>query len=250
MEKKKSFELTSFHLHIIAMAFMLCDHLWITVISGNNWLTDIGRIAFPIFAFMAVEGFLKTKNLKKYIKRLFVFALISEIPFNLVVGSSAFYPLHQNVLWTFLIGIGLMWINEKVKDEKTITKLLTGAGTVVLGFVLGLISFADYHYAGVLTVLVFYFFRERNWKCFIAQLVCLAYINIEILSGFEYVFTVFGQELHILRQSFALFALLPIWLYKGKQGLYNKTIKNIYYWFYPVHLFVLWVAREIITFFA
>ena len=245
--KKFNFEITSFALHLLAMALMLCDHLWITVIPGNDWLTDIGRIAFPIFAFMTVEGFYRTKSLKKYIKRLFVFALISEIPFNLVAGSSVFYPLHQNVLWTFLIGTGLMWINEKVKGESKKTRFLTGAGTVLLGFVLGTLSFCDYHYAGVLTVLVFYFFRERKWQNFITQLVCLWYINTQILSGFYYEFEIFGTEIEILRQSFAIFAIVPIWLYKGKQGIYGKGIKALYYWFYPAHLFALWLIREIIA---
>ena len=64
--KKLNFELTSFHLHILAMALMLCDHLWVSVVPGNDWLTDIGRIAFPIFAFMTAEGFHHTKNIKKY----------------------------------------------------------------------------------------------------------------------------------------------------------------------------------------
>ena len=245
--KKFNFEITSFALHLLAMALMLCDHLWVTVIPGNDWLTNIGRIAFPVFAFMTVEGFCHTKNLKKYIKRLFVFALISEIPFNLVAGSSVFYPLHQNVLWTFLIGTGLMWINEKVKGESKKTRFLTGAGTVLLGFVLGTLSFCDYHYAGVLTVLVFYFFRERKWQNFITQLVCLWYINTQILSGFYYEFEIFGTEIEILRQSFAIFAIVPIWLYKGKQGIYGKGIKALYYWFYPAHLFALWLIREIIA---
>lgn len=246
MEGKKSFELTSFHLHIIAMAAMLLDHMWITVVPGNGWMTDIGRIAFPIFAFMTVEGFFNTKNLKKYIKRLFVFALISEIPFNLVAGSSVFYPLHQNVLWTFLIGIMLMQINEKAKEKNTAIRLAVGAGTIAIGFVLGLVTFTDYNHAGVLTVLVFYFFCGRSFWHFAAQLVCLWYINTEILSGFYYPVYIFGMNFEVLRQSFAIFALLPIWLYKGKQGFYNKTVKAVYYWFYPVHLFVLWCAKEII----
>ena len=245
--KKINFEVTSFALHILAMALMLCDHLWITVVPGNDWLTDIGRIAFPIFAFMTVEGFHRTKNLGKYVKRLFVFALISEIPFNLVAGSSVFYPLHQNVLWTFLIGTGLMWINEKAKGKSIGTRFLTGAGTVLLGFVFGIISFCDYYHAGVLTVLVFYFFRERKLLNFILQLLCLWYINTEILSGFYYEVEIFGIKMEVLRQSFAMFALIPIWLYRGKQGIYNKGIRALYYWFYPAHLFVLWLIREIIA---
>lgn len=243
----KKTEITSFHLHILAMALMLCDHLWATVVPGNNWLTDIGRIGFPIFAFMTVEGFFHTKNLKKYVKRLFIFALISEIPFNLIMGSRAFYPLHQNVLWTFLIGIGLMWINENAKDKTLPKRFMVAAITVVMGFILGIISFCDYYHAGVLTVLVFYFFRERKWQNFLLQFICLWYINTEILSGFYYEFEIFGTKIEVLRQSFAMFAMVPIWLYKGKQGVYNKGIKAFYYWFYPVHLFVLWIIREIIA---
>ena len=75
------------------------------------------------------------------------------------------------------------------------------------------------------------------------QLVCLYYINVEILSGFYYDVNVFGHEVTIVRQAFALFALIPIWLYRGKQGPYNKVIKNVYYWFYPVHLLLLALIR-------
>lgn len=245
--KLSKIEITSFHLHILAMALMLCDHMWVTVIPGNDWLTDIGRIAFPIFAFMNVEGFFYTKNLKKYIKRLFIFALVSEIPFNLIVGGGIFYPLHQNVLWTFSIGICLMWLNEKAKEKSLLIKVFVCTGTVALGFVLGLLSFCDYHYAGVFTILVFYFFRGRKWWNFVLQALCLWYINTEIISGFYYVWEVFGREIEILRQGFAIFALVPIWLYRGKQGFYNRGIKALYYWFYPIHLFVLWLIREIIA---
>ena len=220
-------ELTSFHLHIIAMVLMLCDHLWATIVPGNDWLTDIGRIAFPIFAFMSVEGFFHTKNLKKYAGRLFVFALISEVPFNLVVGNSVFYPLHQNVLWTFLIGVGLMWINEKAKDKKIHTRLLVAVITVVMGFLLGILSFCDYHYAGVLTVLMFYFFRGRKWQNFVLQALCMWYINTQILSGFYYEWEIFGTKIEVVRQGFAMLALIPIWLYKGKQGFYNKWIRAL-----------------------
>ena len=94
---------------------------------------------------------------------MLVFAIISEIPFNLVMGRRIFYPLHQNVLWTFLIGIGLMWINEKAKDKNLPKRFLIAGITVVMAFILGIISFCDYYHAGVLTVLVFYFFRHKKW---------------------------------------------------------------------------------------
>lgn len=220
---------------------MLCDHLWATIIPGNEWLTCIGRIAFPIFAFLTAEGFFHTKNLKNYIKRLFVFALISEIPFNLMMSGSAFYPFHQNVLWTFLIGVFLMQMNEKAKEKKTVFRILTGAGTVILGFVLGLITFADYNYAGVFTILVFYFFRGRKWYCFAGQAFFLWFINFEILGGLNYVLEFSGKEFLFPQQGFALLALIPIWLYRGKQGFYNKAIRGLYYKFYPAHMIILWI---------
>ena len=150
---KPTFELTSMTLHIMAMLLMLCDHLWATIIPGNNWLTCIGRIAYPIFAFMIVEGYFHTHNLKKYVGRLFLCALISEIPFNLVIGSRFFYPIHQNVIFTFLICIFLIHLNEKARRSgKLFLRILTGLATIALGFILGLITFVDYNYAGVFTI--------------------------------------------------------------------------------------------------
>ena len=115
MKRKCPLEITSAGLHILAMALMLCDHAWATVVPGNDWLNCVGRLAFPIFAFMLVEGYFHTRSVKKYMLRMLVFALISEIPFNLMVGGGWFYPVHQNVLWTFLIALVMIHWNEKAK---------------------------------------------------------------------------------------------------------------------------------------
>lgn len=242
----KNIKITSFGLHILAMIFMLCDHLWGTIVPGNDWLTCIGRISFPIFAFMIVEGYFHTKDLKKYVKRLLLFAILSEIPFDLAMGSRVIYPIHQNVLWSFLISIGLIHWNEKAKASEKIWKRLTVAVlTVVLGYLVGLLTMVDFYHAGILTVLVFYFTRNAGWPKYILQVLLLWYINVELLGGYGYEVEIFGNTHFITRQGFALLALIPIWLYRGEQGLYNKTIKNIYYWFYPVHLLVLGVLKII-----
>lgn len=224
---------------------MLCDHLWATVIPGNDWLTCIGRLAFPIFAFLIVEGYFHTRNFKKYVIRLLIFAVISEIPFNLMSGSRLFYPIHQNVLWTFLIAISLIHMNEKVKTAQSYKRILIGLLSVILGFLIGLLSMVDYYHAGVLTVLAFYFFRGRTWRCYLGQFVCMVYIHAEMLGGLGYELSVFGQPFFLSQQSFAVLALIPIWLYKGKQGHYSKFIQFFNYLFYPVHLLILGVLKMI-----
>ena len=72
---------------------MLMDHLWATLFPAQEWLTCAGRLAFPIFAFMTVEGYFRTHNFRKYVFRLFLFALISEIPFDLMYGGTWFYQM-------------------------------------------------------------------------------------------------------------------------------------------------------------
>ena len=240
MEKNRKWEVTSFFLHLLAMGTMLCDHLWGTVIPGNDWLTCVGRLAFPIYAFMLVEGYFHTRNLKKYVLRLLVFALISEIPFDLAMGSTWFYPIHQNVLWSFLISLGLIHWNEKARAKgKLWRRILVGAATVVIGYIVGLVTMVDYYHAGILMVLIFYFFRGRKWWCFLGQLLCLWYVNLEILGGFGYELVIFGRNVFLTRQGLALLALIPIWLYRGKQGYHSKPFQYLNYAFYPAHLLIL-----------
>ena len=102
---------------------------------------------------MIVEGYFHTKNLKKYVCRLLLFALLSEIPFNLAMGSRIFYPIHQNVLWSFLIAIGLIHWNEKVKEKQIWKRILVGIASVCIGYVVGIITFVDFYHAGILYVL-------------------------------------------------------------------------------------------------
>lgn len=236
----KHFSISAAMLHILAMALMLMDHLWATLFPAQEWLTCAGRLAFPIFAFMIVEGYFHTHNFKKYALRLLLFAVLSEVPFDLMYGGTWFYPVHQNVIWTLLMGlIGIHLMENVRKKRKTPMYLLTAVGVVAVGAVLGTACMVDYYGAGVLTVFIFYFFRKRKWWCLLGQILALYWVNVELLGGLLYPLRLFGMDFEICQQGFALLALLPIWLYRGQQGCHSKLFQYICYAFYPVHMLIL-----------
>ena len=244
----KNFELTAAVLHIIAMTLMLMDHLWATLLPAREWLTCAGRVAFPIFAFMAVEGYFHTRSFKKYILRMLLFAALSEIPFDLMYGGTWFYPVHQNVLWTFLLGLLGVWLMEQVRKKgKTWMYLLVCVLVVPAGLVLGTLCMVDYYGVGVLTVFVFYFLHGRKWWCFLGQLAALYWLNVELLGGLMYPVQLFGMEFELCQQGLALLALIPIWLYRGRQGYHSKPFQYLCYAFYPVHILLLVVVLNFIN---
>lgn len=243
---KKHFSVRSSELHILAMALMLCDHSWAMLFTQQRWLTCLGRIAFPIFAFMLVEGFFHTRNIRRYMARMAVFAVISEIPFDLVYGGIPFYWYHQNVLWTFLLALALLTVIDRMrkKGKLWLTICVTLVSTII-SYLLGYAAKLDYYGVGILTVLIFYFFRGRKWWCYIGQVLCMYYLNVEILGGFYYPITIFGCEIELIEQSLAMLALIPIWLYNGEKGYHAKWFQYFCYGFYPGHLLILYLLYHL-----
>ncbi len=240
-ESRFRFDISSAGLHILGMVLMLLDHSWATIATDYAWLNWAGRIAFPIFAFLTAEGYFRTKNFKGYVGRMVLFALLAEIPFNMMMsGGKAFYPLHQNVLFTFVIALLLMRCIDKIRDKGKIALTMFFSGALLLlGMLLGNFLFVDYYGAGVVTVLVFYFFHERKWWAFLLQAICLYYINVEMLGGLTVPVELFGQSFELHQQLMALLALIPIWLYRGRKGSESILFRFACYFFYPAHILLL-----------
>ncbi len=242
------FDISAAVLHILAMMLMLMDHLWATLLPAQDWLTCAGRVAFPIFAFMSVEGYFHTHNFKKYAQRMLLFAVLSEIPFDLMYGGTWFYPVHQNVIWTLLMGLLGIHLMETVrKKQKPWVYVLVSAGVVAAGGILGTLCMVDYYGVGVLTVFIFYLFRGRKWWCLLGQLLTLYWVNVQMLGGLMYPIQLFGMEFELCQQGLALLALLPIWLYRGRQGYHSKPFQYACYAFYPVHMLILVLVQNCIN---
>ena len=227
-------------LKIIAMILMLLDHLWGTIIPGNQWMTLIGRMAFPIFAFLIVEGFFHTSDLKKYMKRLFIFGLISEIPFNLIYTGSIIFPFHQNVMFTLLLGLLIINEIDKLKNNKEIKKKIIPISKIFLFLIISIIGFVDYGVTGVLTIVVFYLFRGFK-LAWIGQLISLILLYIVFFEGQSVILNIFNYEYFLPLQSIGVLSLIFIWLYNGEKGKNNKLIKYLFYSFYPVHMLVIYL---------
>lgn len=221
-------------LKLLAMILMLCDHLWASVAMDQEWLTCLGRLAFPIFAFQVAEGFARTHDRRRYLRRMLLFACLSEIPFDLFCAGTAFYPFHQNVLFTFVLAILCLLLVESARGKGRLRLLLAAVTAGGLGYVMGYLTMVDYYGCGVWTVLLFALCRGKPWG-WAAELAGLWYINWEMLGGME------RSILGILfpEQGLAVLALIPILLYRGRQGPHGKAIQYACYAFYPAHLLLL-----------
>ena len=230
----RKIEISSFGLHILAMVLMLIDHLGHVAFGNGSILRGIGRLSFPIFAFMLVEGYFHTKDIKKYISRLFIFALISEIPFDLM-NRGTLTMGYNNVLWTLLIGLILICISEFIRTHFSDCYYVSIPVILYLSYMICPYLHLDYGFAGVWTVLAFYYFRGNKLWNYVGQFICMLVLNGFLINSRDIV--LFGFDVHL--QIFGVLSLLFIWLYKGKQGYHAKWFKHLNYWFYPVHQLIL-----------
>lgn len=233
-------------LRFLAILFMLIDHMWATIVPGNQWMNYVGRMAFPIFAFQVSEGFIHTSNLKKYAVRLFLFALISEIPFNLFYGGSAFYPFYQNVLFTLFLGLLAIGSIERMRREYTFKSVSIAIFALISTCFLATIFFVDYGAKGVLTVVAFYLFRNFH-LAWIGQLISLVLLNIVCFQGMYIPIKLLGITFEFQTQGFAVLSLIPIWLYNGKRGKKNPILQYSSYIFYPLHIFILYLIYSFVV---
>ena len=230
---------TATQLKCIALFTMLMDHLYAVLFPTQVWMTYVGRLAFPLFAFELVQGYLHTSNLRRYAKRLLILALISEIPFDMVADGSFFFIGHQNVAWTLLAGLAACYCADHLTSEETPRsrryRYLLG---VVAAWLLPQFLLTDYNTDGVILMLLFWITRKGGVFNGAIQAVVMFVMWQFIFKGRTMMIGTFEFQ----TQCFALLALPLIWLYNGKKGTRNKAFQYAAYAFYPVHLFILGIV--------
>ena len=217
-----------------------------------------GRLSFPIFIFLLAEGFYHTRNRQKYLLRLLIFALISEIPFDLAFKKTFFYIRYQNVLFTFLLAglaITLIEFLMRIPSKSAYLKVLSiviGFSVAALSIYAGNLLLTDYEGAGVAATLVMYFMGEtgngrvmrrevRNGREDIYEVTTPGF-KLRRLIAFTIAVVILGVVLNKI-EFVALIAIIPIALYNGSKG---RQRKYFFYIFYPAHFLFLYIVWRLI----
>ena len=239
LSPRRSFSFSGTALKTIACITMLVDHIGASCIEAgiltpgldvgalsqdtlstyplyrlDMVLRFTGRLAFPLFCFLLVEGFIHTHDVKRYVQRLVLFGLVSEVPFDLAFFRTPFAPQHQNVYWTLALGVLAMAGLQRFEKENGLPGwqgLVWAGGCAVLA----LAASTDYHAIGVLIICTLYLTRADRKRP------CLA-----------------GAVLFLFELTAPL-AFVLVWFYNGQRGACSPLQKKAFYWFYPVHLLVL-----------
>ena len=215
-------------LKIIAAISMLIDHLTCVLFANglllsraNFILRSVGRIAFPLYAFMMVEGVLHTRNKKKYLLTLLILSIMSEPFFDRALSGQWVYNGHQNVIWLFLFASLGITLIESLNVNKNIAAVVL---LLPLGYITTLLKI-DYGIFGMLPIMIFYIFR-----------------NDRVISALSILGTFFFEA----SMLFLVYVPVPILLlYNGKEPKLGKIEKLFYQYFYPLHLAILSVVAVV-----
>jgi hypothetical protein len=210
--------MTAFQIKIIAIVTMLIDHVGFFLFPQVLWLRMIGRLSFPLFAWLIANGARHTHNPRAYLLRLFVFACLSQIPF--VLSTRYVLPTFDgiNVLFTLLFGLCAIQM-IRMTENKSLWVFIT-----VLFAALGQSLHADYGFFGVASVIFFYLFFDSMKAMIVAQFLLF---SLYILFGTQY-YEILG-----------LYSLFFIGFYNGKRGV---SAQYLFYVIYPLQFVIFYLV--------
>ena len=224
--------MSSFVLRCFALATMLVDHVGAALLPRVLLLRVVGRLSFPVYCFLLAEGFAHTRSAPRYLLRLTLFAVLSEVPFDLVFFGRMWQPASQNVFFTLAISLLALMAYARLQPRDPWLAWLCVGGCCVLAILVG----SDYTFFGVLLTLSFYLFRRSLRRQALGFAATLGiYLLFDALSGYSL--------RSILLQASCLLALVPIVLYNYKPGY--RGARWLFYALYPAHLLALYGMRAL-----
>ncbi len=219
--------LTNNQLKLIAMLAMTLDHIGYILFPRIMWLRIVGRLAFPVFAYMIAEGCSHTRNMRRYFGSMALVAVCCQVVSFVATGS-----IEQSILVTFTLAIGLIILAKQALQRRTLFGWLALVCGVVAAFVIAEVvpcvvdGFSvDYSFIGIILPLCVYLAKGKLAKL-AACAVCLCFLSIGVWWG----------------QWFALLAIPLLALYNGQRGQWR--MKWLFYFYYPAHLGVLWLLAK------
>lgn len=261
-KKERRYGLTGAVLKNTAYVTMLIDHFFVILFLNYMRLHPVdgrwdpgleriyragravGRISFVLFTFLIVEGFFYTRSRAWFLLRLFLFALLSEIPFDLALSGTAFDWSGQNVYWTLFLGVLVLTLWDYLSYYGNVFATAGRLIVLLAGCLAAFVFSTDYRFMGVLLIFTLYQTRDKDSGIqFMAVGLVMLFgtwgsnlIRYSEIYSADYLFR------FSLREMYGLLAFLLIFLYNGEKG--HQFPKLFYYGFYPVHLLVLYgIAR-------
>lgn len=265
-------------LKLLALVTMLVDHIGYMYFPNEMLLRIIGRLAFPIFTYQIAIGYSRTSNLKKYVLRLSLFALITQLPYSFFSPDIKFNPIHFNVLFTFITAIGLLYVYDmgvlKIRNfikDKNYKHLLCGIFLLALAVIIIILPevvsfiikdfYLEYGLLALALVLLFHVFQEKTAAAIISIILLYllhGYYRVALfnsayssalfwsnLFNFKFVWNQlnFQNGLSQLQRyyfnAWGVFALIPIFVSKSINSSSIRLNKYVGYIFYPAHMIFL-----------
>lgn len=212
------------YLKLIALLTMIIDHVGAIFFTYEPNFRIIGRIAFPIYCFLLIEGYFHTRDVKKYSIRLLIFALVSEIPFDYAFFGGL-NNTHQNIFFTLFLGLMAVHAMEIYSMKKP----LISFGGLLIAIFLSEFLRTDYGILGILYILAFYSLRKLDgmYKV-ILMVILISMLNVLLSGGLQF---------------YSVLAIPFIAVYNGNPGVRNNFMKYGFYAAYPLHLLILYFLK-------
>ncbi len=237
--------ISEFTLRIIGFIFTFFDCLFLTGL-GRGWMMSMRWAAFPIFAYLLAEGYEKTSSRRLYLRRLALFTVVAEVPYDLMYFAQPVRWQSQSVMLTLLIGFICVWLIDIIrrKLDNLVVTILSIIGITWLGTEIAEYTHAYFFKYGIIIIVMFYVANHVPYKK-LPEAALFIYLGFFISTETAFSLAIGGIMYEFPRQTFSLLALVFIWLYNGERGPNGIAYRLGFYLIYPVMMLILTLVRII-----